>query len=355
MSKDSMVNFLELKKYIDEELFEKMYVLHPYYAIHGKIEQEKMSELMRTGQEVVLVADRNVISEIMGAVKRGKFSGENRKKLTAFLIWVEICGFGITPFSGIKECAQQKKDNLCANKELQLFNYLYDNIPMETIIKSFYNENIIFQGKKFNETEEKEQFDFLKEEASFIFLYAAILHLVYVLNKYNKPDEQFEYFFKWYFNECLVSEYVIAYVILFLSSTGIQSPHHYKDVDVERVIKGCANQARDLQYIQDIDPNRYPNDKYVFMCVTNENDIKRVFELVNDRTQYNDINSYLKWLCSSFPKSKRDEKYKCLSLLWKTRTAIKVNLDNSLIMARKLALEEENRLKALYERIPIIK
>ena len=344
-----MTNLLEVYKYIEEELFGILYVLHPYYAVNGRIESDKMAELKRSGLPVVLVTDRNLFSEIVAAVKRGSFTGENRKKITAFIIWSAINHFNISPYDGIKECAMPQNDNVSGNKELELFYYLFENIPIETIIESFYNDDITFKGKKYNETEESGTVDFIVEEPSFVFLYATVLHLVYVLNKYTKPDEQFEEFFKWYFNECLISEYAIAYSILYLSQSGLKSPHHYKDSNIETVIRGCSNQARDLQYLQDINPDRYPSNQYVLMCVTNENDMRRVFELVNDRTRYHDINSYFKVLCSCFPMNRQVEKYSFIKNTWDQRQGLKVDQSNALSVAKELASKEEKRLRDLFE------
>lgn len=344
-----MIDLLEVYKYIKEELFNILYILHPYFAVNGRIESDKMEELIESGVPVVLVTDRNVFSEIVAAVKRGTFAGENRKKITAFIIWSAINKFNISPYDSIKEYAMPQNDNISGNKELELFYYLFENIPIEIIIKSFYSEDITFKGKRYNETEESRTFDFMAEEPSFVFLYVTVLHLVYVLNKYTKPDEQFEEFFKWYFNECLISEYAIAYSILYLSQSGVKSPHHYKDSNIETIIKGCSNQARDLQYLQDINPDRYPSNQYVLMCVTNENDMRRVFELVNDRTRYHDIDSYFKVLCSCFPTNRQEEKYSFIKNIWKQRKGVKVNQDNALSLAKELASKEEKRLRNLFE------
>lgn len=344
-----MIDLSEVNKYIEEELFSTLYVLHPYFAVNGRIEPDKMAELKESGLQVVLVTDRNVFSEIVAAVKRGTFAGANRKKITAFIIWSAINKFNISPYDGIKEYAMAKNDNISGNRELELFYYLFENIPIEIVIKSFYSDEITFRGKKYNETKESGISNFMVEEPSFLFLYATILHLVYVLNKYTKPDEQFEEFFKWYFNECLISEYAIAYSILYLSQSGVKSPHHYKDSNIETVIKGCSNQARDLQYLQDINPDRYPSDEYILMCVTNENDMRKVFELVNDRTRYYDIDSYLKVLCSCFPMNRREEKYTFIKDIWNQRKNLEVNPNNALNVAKELASKEEKRLRDLFE------
>ncbi len=349
-----MIDFLKLSYDIENELSNKLYVLHPVFAVHGRIEPDKMTELKKSNLPVLLVADRNVFSEIVAAVKHGKFVGPNRKKITALIIWASINHFSISPYESIKEYAMFRRDNISGNRELEMFYYLFNNVPIETIINSFYNENISFKGKKYNETEGNETINFIVEEPSFLFLYAAILHLVYILNIYSKPDKQFEEFFKWYFNECLLSQYTIAYLMLYLSQSGLQSPHHYKNSNVENVIKGCANQARDLQYLQDINLDRYPSDQYIQMCVTYENDMRKVFELVNDRTRYSDEDSYIKVLCSCFPSNKQEEKYSLIKNFLSQRKSLNVNQTNALSISKELASKEENRLRDLFKTFSLL-
>ena len=76
-----------LQKYIEEELFTQIHILHPLYAVHGKIEQDSMKQLKRDGTKIIVTPDRNIISLLNTAVKKGTFDGANKKKIKGFLMW----------------------------------------------------------------------------------------------------------------------------------------------------------------------------------------------------------------------------------------------------------------------------
>ena len=63
-----------LRKYIEEELFTQIHILHPLYAVHGKIEQDSMKQLKRDGTKIIVTPDRNIISLLNTAVKKGLYS-----------------------------------------------------------------------------------------------------------------------------------------------------------------------------------------------------------------------------------------------------------------------------------------
>ena len=86
-----------LRKYIEEELFTQIHILHPLYAVHGKIEQDSMKQLKRDGTKIIVTLDRNIISLLNTAVKKGTFDGANKKKITGFLIWKIRNDFEVNP------------------------------------------------------------------------------------------------------------------------------------------------------------------------------------------------------------------------------------------------------------------
>ena len=78
----------------------------------------------------------------------------------------------------------------------------------------------------------------------------------------------------------------------------------------ELAVEGCMNQALDLLYLQEIDPERYQSDKYTVFVATHDKVMKTVFETVHDETRYDcfSIDSYFEYLCDTLSDKKR-EKY----------------------------------------------
>lgn len=330
----------DLQKYIDEELFTSMYVCHPCYAVHGKIETNEMKQLKNNGTKLIVIPDRNIISMILTAVKKGTFDGGNKKKITAFLAWTIKNNFAICPYDSVREnfysCG-----NIACNKEIELFNYLYDNVPIDVIIESFYNDGIFFDGKKFAETSSKELVNFQKDNADFNFLYAAILHFVYVLRTEKNPEKRFYTFFEWYLKGNICSVYIITYVLFFLEGNGTPPHNSFNDA---MTIKGCMNEAFDLLYIQDLDPNRYPSEMYTVFFATQDIRLFKVFELVNDRAKYdNSKDKFLEVLFAGFSNKNRDKYLKFFKQLYYEHIS-NVNKENALVISKNLRENEETRL-----------
>ena len=333
----------ELIEYIEKDLFKQMHVLHPFYAVHGRIENDSMEQLRKSGTEVIITPDKNIISMIGVAVKKGSFDGGNKKKITSFLAWTIKYGFSINPFDAARE-GVYRNGSIAANKEIELFNYLYDNVSPDVIIKSFYNDGLRFEPKSFKDTSSDEVIKFTNDNPGFNFIYAAMLHFAYVLRTETKPEKQFYRYFEWYLNECIISEYVMAYTLLFLEGKG--APPHHPNGNEIAVINGCINEAYDLLYVQEIDPSRYPSDKYTMFFVTQDNLLFQVFELVNDRTKYSTLDEYLEVLFNGFSYKKRSGYLEFFKEKYSQHTC-KVNSENAFIISRELVEKEEKQLREL--------
>lgn len=330
----------ELRKYIDEELFIQIHVLHPLYAVHGKIEQDSMKQLKRNGTKIIVTPDRNIISLLNTAVKKGTFDGGNKKKITGFLAWTIRNDFEVNPYDSIRE-GVYRNGNISCNKELELFNYFYDNVVPDVVIKSFYNDGVMFARKTFEETSSEELLDFNNDNADFNFIYAAILHFVYVIRTETRQEKRFYKFFEWYMDNCIISEYVLAYVLLYFKNKG-EAPHNY--LNDKETINGCINEAFDLLYIQEIDPRRYPSNKYTLFFATQDNLLLKIFEMVNDRTKYSNKEEYLEVLFAGFSRKKSEEYIKFFKLMLEKHTC-KINEKNSFLVSKTLVEIEEKRLK----------
>lgn len=312
------------------------------YAVHGKIEQNSMKQLKRDGTKIIVTIDRNIISLLNTAVKKGTFDGANKKKITGFLMWTIRNDFEVNPYDSVRE-GVYRNGNISCNKEIELFNYFYDNVAPDVVIKSFYNDGIMFEGKTFEETSSEELLDFNRDNAGFNFIYAAILHFVYVIRTETTQEKRFYNFFEWYMEECIISEYVLAYVLLYLENKGAP-PHNY--LNDEETINGCINEAFDLLYIQEIDPRRYPSDKYTLFFATQDNLLSKIFEMVNDREKYSNIEEYLEVLFSGFSSKKRVEYINSFSIMLEKHTC-KINEENAFSVSNMLVEIEERRLKSL--------
>ena len=337
------MDITKLFEYIDNQLFENLFVLHPEYAVNGKISDNIDTEIALSKTKVVICVDRNVLSRLLAAVKKGFFSGNDREEITAFLVWLAKNNYGLCPYDALREQAFVMQDNISGNKEDDLFNYLFSDISMDTIIKSFFYEGINFQAKRYDEALDSVGLDFCVEKPDYLFLYATMLHFVYILRTVRNRDEQFEKIIKWYFSECLISVYALTYMTLYYTKKGITPPHKY--TDNENAILGCKNEAMDLLYLQSLDPRRYPSDKYTLMVATHDKVLKEIFETVNDVSRYSDLSSYFNLLCADMSEQKKNNYVQILEDAYGKHKYIGVNPQNAYEIAKKLVDKEERQLK----------
>lgn len=341
---NNIEKIVKINKYIEDNLFNSLFVFHPFYSIDGRITKNVSSELHNLGTQVVISVDRNVFSDLLQAVKNGSFDAcKNKKETTAFLFWTIENGFGISPYDAMKEQAFIENDNASGNKENDIFNYLYNNVSIQLILDSFFKEGIRFTPKAFPDAINNEKLYFLDNNADYMFLHASILHLVYELRSGKNIINQFKSMMNWYFQECLISSLGLTYIVLLFTKDGITPPHDYNNND--KVLHGCMNEAMDIYYFQEIDPRRYPSDKITFMLATHDKVMKDVFQIVYCQDGIETIEQYLIKLCNYAPKSKRDIFTKILLEEFHNHKKLDVNPSNAYSIAKKVCEQEESRLK----------
>ncbi len=335
----------EIFDYIETELFEKIHVLHPIWSIHGKPDISLGKG--NAGSRVIIELDRNIFQYLLAVVKRGTFEGKWRKELTAFLVWTMANNYGVAPYNAIKEQAYIKLDNVSGNKELDLFNYLYDEVSIPTIINSFYNEGVRFVGKSYEDSKAGEDVSFVQETADFYFLYAIILHLVYEIKHSSVKDIQFKNTINWYLDNCLISGFALTYIIIYFTKEKIDLPHNINSTEKEKVIHGCKNEAMDLYYMQQLDPRRYPSEEVTIMLATTDILLKRIFEeyLIANKNSSGDIRLFYNMLCNEMEAGRKKEYIDFLVERSKAHKVLNVNPCNALEIAKSIAMEEEFRLR----------
>ena len=101
----------ELICYIKNVLFTSIFILHPQVSIDTKDPGGQLKCLSEGKRQIIGSIDRNLFGQLISAVKKGSFSGSNRKQLTAFLIWTTMYRIQLTPFDALKEQAFIQNDN----------------------------------------------------------------------------------------------------------------------------------------------------------------------------------------------------------------------------------------------------
>lgn len=118
------------------------------------------------------------------------------------------------------------------------------------------------------------------------------------------PLEKLLEVLSWNFDNLLISQYINRYlVMLFSNQNGIKAPKHANSDLLERIEKGCMNQAWDLTYLSCWSTLYWNESKTheVFLFATADNLLKKIFiNTHNGRDLFNLINI-------AFPKRSADK------------------------------------------------
>ncbi len=334
---------MAIDRFVYKELSKSLFLFDPLYFTNGQITKANLKKLKESGTIPIISVDRNVLSDLLTAVKKGSFSScKNRKEVTAFLFWVEKNDFLLSPYDALYEQAYLQKDTPSGNKEMDLFNFLFDKVGIDVVKNSFFDEGICFEGKKFTEACDSKQLNFNADNPDFLFLYATMLHLVYELKSGKSVENQFFDMIEWYFSEALISIYALTYIVLLFCKDGITPPHKY--MDDKEAIKGCKNEAMDLLYMQELDPRRYPSRDLSFIMATHDIVMRDVFCTVFDKSDIKVVEEYLCYLCSYAPREKQNKYQEKLLECLRKHKEIGVTPFNALEIAKKMVQKEEKRL-----------
>lgn len=278
---------------------------HPQYAPDGHFSARDLIELSSDKDDVLIIADKNIISPICEIASTGSHKSEEQlRRAACFVLWSRFlnarmsCGLSIaeTDTAGISKAPGET--------ERQQFFHGVDVIP-SFIWKglAFGNleeipEQFLYAGKK--AVEENYSFENTIDLLSNKAVIAKIIEILRDVT--SSPIDQFLSFMEWYAACLPLTPCVILYAAMVFTDThDVQKPKFSNSADLNKVFKGIMNQAWDLTYITSwnrIGHIKQPGQEYLF--ATDDNTQKSI--LVNLFKCYPDISAALN---ACFPK-KRD-------------------------------------------------
>lgn len=226
-------------------------VFHPIYAPTGSIDYSELRSLKRE-KEVILFLDRNLLSSLLSLTKDGDLKDNREKRMIALLmLWSQMNQLPISAGLAIMENASRDNDSYNAKIELRNFNDIFNFYP--TQMWFYVAGGRIDQIPKcdFSNIPYENSITYHESNDHFLMNYASMLHLVNIYrNSDMNPVEKLLAFLNWNFENLLISQYINTYlVLLFSNQNGIKAPKHANSNVLERVEKGCMNQAWDLTYL----------------------------------------------------------------------------------------------------------
>lgn len=256
-------------------------IFHPNYFPEGQLSYSTLKEIQATKNPVVFL-DRNLLSSILNLARNGKLENKYEQQLIALLMtWCVANGVSVSSGPAIVEHANHSKNQQKSQLELQLFKDIFEFYPSMTWLRLF--QGYINKIPKFTKEvkEYKSNIDYTSPPDHVLMHTAEMLHLVYLLRtKKMTRIERICDFLNWNYDNLLICESTIVYVILLLTNQeGIKAPKNSMSNNINKVISGCKNQAWDLNYLSEWSTFFYNEDQYpeLFLFATNDKLLKKIF------------------------------------------------------------------------------
>ena len=280
--------------FIWDTIQEQQLVFHPTIAPDGNINFEKFYE-SKTKKPFILFIDRNILSSLLKLCEIGSLKDKGESQIVGLIMtWAEMNNISVSAGLAVKERAYQLNSQEVGLVELQKFLEAYNAHPGQLWLQVAEGRiteimPITYSGLPATNI----TVDYAEGGDHYDMAVASLLHVVQLIrNKNLTAAEKTKEFFQWMYDNLLVSEYLFVYAImLFTGQEGAKAPKHANSYDIEKVVAGCENQARDIAYLTNWSTLYSDTDKYAeeFLFATNDILLKRIFIMKNSPYGYNGL------------------------------------------------------------------
>lgn len=279
------INVLILEDDEPQEIWDAIHTLqlifHPRYAPEGKFVFSEFFELRRS-KEVMILFDRNLLSSLLKLSEQGFLKDEKEMRTIALIMtWALMNQFPISAGLAIKENAVKVKSSSFAKIELKRFNEIFDYYPSMVWLRLAQGAIDKIPPCKFSDVPFDTEIAYHSEDDHFLMHMACMLHIVYLYKQNNLSSATKVFsFLEWNFKYLLIGQYTLTYIaMLFTNQEGMRAPKGANSNDINVILKGCYNQAWDLNYLTNWS-SYYWDDatmNEVFLFATADVMLKRIF------------------------------------------------------------------------------
>lgn len=294
------IYYYKVLKFLCRRLSELHWFYSPRTFIDSVVDFQKICLMKKIPIRHIMALDRNIFSRLINVITKGDTKQGNIQDIAIFISWCAMLNVDILPYYALNEFAAGTNSEDLAQSEYAAFSKLFKEIDLLTwlaLALGCEKEN----KKLVSSVANKSETDFNIDSIDYLTNYASLLHFAYVWRTEQTVIEKFKAFFQWYYDNLKVSRYMEAYICSVLSQIpDYKAPKKINSSNLDDVIKGCQNQARDISYLTSLSIDRIPYDQYEMVLVSDDkmlgnlfskgcynSDAIRIFEenISNDRHQ----------------------------------------------------------------------
>jgi hypothetical protein len=276
---DNIEDLLKILNIFNNRLTELHWFYSPFHFMDSKVDFQKICKMRSDDRKPVFVLDRNIFSRLINVVSKGKTDEGSTKDIAILVAWSALNNVNILPYYALNEFAEGNNCEMAAQREYGVFKKIFTDITLlEWLALALGLEE---ENKTLVNTDENiEQIETLFCNTSIDYLsnYAAMLHLSSVLLSEKEQISKFKSFFEWFYSSLKVSRYTVVYVCrLLLGNIDYKEPKKIHGKNIDKAIKGCQNQARDLSYLTQLSIDRWPIEQYEPILITDDQMLGDIF------------------------------------------------------------------------------
>lgn len=295
-----MIIDMEDMEYIWDIVQKCQMIFHPDIAPDGKFDYKKFY-YRKNKKPMILFVDRNILSGLIKFCEQGSLKDKGESQLIGIIMtWAEMNNISISAGPAVQERATQINDQEQGLIELNKFLNIFDTYPGQmwlSVAKGQITE--IPQIRFPSEPAKNITAEYANGCDHYYMTVASMVHMVKLYrNHVMQPVEKIMDFIQWTYDNLLVSQYVLTYVILlFTNQKNIKIPKCANSMNIGRIMSGCQNQAWDITYLSNWSTLYSNTEEYAeeFLFATNDILLKRIF--INTHGRYG-INGLLYEVCS---------------------------------------------------------
>ena len=329
--------------FIWDTIQQQQLIFHPDIAPDGKIKYDIFAATKRK-KTLALFIDRNILSSLLKFCEVGSLKNKAESQLIGVIMaWTIFNDMSISAGLAIQERASQLHSQEKGLFELQKFLEIFDAYPGQMWLQVAMGQRTEIPPINFsNIPTDNITVDYSDGGDHYDMAVASLLHVVQLYrDQIKKPIEKVQEFVQWMYDNLLVSEYLLTYIVmLFTGQEYIKAPKNANSDDLEKIVSGCENQAWDIAYLTKwstlySNAENYPEE---FLFATNDVLLKRIFINCNAPYRLNGL------LFNVFPK----KEYNQLTDYIESRICNRIKPDfgdNPCIYFQKLMEKEKQELK----------
>lgn len=309
-------------------------IFHPYYFKEGKFEHYK--EFLEDTNNKVIILDRNMTSMIFDYFSKGKLNSDiDMIMILSFLLFCNINKLQYSIGFAMCEYADFQENDIAIKQLNKILTYL-SVVPSMVLKNKLQTRD--FEFKLIDIPDRFQRHANYKQKSNIYLLnYCSVLKIAEIFLTDLSSKDKILIYLDWYYDHLQISKYAITYaILLFTNYMTIRAPKNIKSKNYEKIIRGCKNQAWDIQYLSSLD-NIQHNLEGEYFFATNDNNLKLIFiacnyfenawvDLIKDRMSKKDRNEIFNLIES---KSKNRVKPECSQeILAKLSKALEENIKN---------------------------